>query len=235
MAYVPIFLDVTGARCLVIGGGEVAARKVTTLLDAGAMVTVVSPFIIDALALLVREGRIDYLARAYAPGDMTGAMLVYAATDDPELHQRLHAEAHARGILLNVADEPALCAFIAPAVLARGPLQIAVSTGGASPAMAKRIVQRLGRLFGHEYAVALEVMRAARLHLKANEPDIKRRTKKLTALAAAGIPEYLRKGDLEGVEKVLRRQMGVGLDDLGLSSIRSRAFGAGDEATPTVR
>jgi precorrin-2 dehydrogenase / sirohydrochlorin ferrochelatase len=235
MAYVPIFLDVTGRRGLVIGGGEVAARKVATLLDAGAMVTVVSPLLIDALALLVREGRIDYLARAYAPGDMSGAMLVYAATDDPELHLRLHAEAGARGIPLNVADEPALCSFIAPAILTRGALQIAVSTGGASPALAKRIVQRLERLFGHEYAPALEVMRAARRHLKSDEPNIKLRAKKLTALAASGIPEYLRKGNLEGVEKVLRRELGVGLDALGLSNIRSRAFGSGDEATPTVR
>jgi precorrin-2 dehydrogenase/sirohydrochlorin ferrochelatase len=235
MAYVPIFLDVTGRRCLVIGGGEVASRKVTTLLDAGAKVTVVSPAMTDALAQLVREGRIDYIGREYAPGDMTGATLVYAATDNAEMHRRLQAEASARGIPLNVADDPALCSFLAPAVLTRGPLQIAVSTGGASPAMAKRIIQRLGHLFGDEYALALEVMRAARHHLKANEPSIQLRARRLTVLAASRIPEYFREGDLDGVEKILRREMDVGLDALGLKSIRSRAVVAGDDATPTAR
>jgi precorrin-2 dehydrogenase/sirohydrochlorin ferrochelatase len=235
MAYVPIFLDVTGRPCLVIGGGEVAARKVATLLDAHAKVTVVSPSMIDALAQLVREGRIDYLEREYAPGDMTGAALVYAATDDAELHRRLHTEATAHGIPLNVADEPALCSFIAPAVLTRGPLQIAVSTGGASPAMAKRIVERLGRLFGNEYALALGVMRAARRHLKANEPNIQLRARKLTALAAARIPEYFRKGDIEGVEKIVRLQLGVGLDALGLNGMHKRAVASGDEETAPAR
>src|SRR5271165_6169631 len=108
MAYVPIFFDVTGRRCLAIGGGAVAARKASTLLDAGAKVTVVSPLTIDALSDLAREGRIDYLQREYAPGDMMGAALVYATTDEPELHRRLHTEASALGIPLNVADEPAL-------------------------------------------------------------------------------------------------------------------------------
>jgi len=223
MAYLPIFFDVTGRRCVVIGGGEVAARKVQSLLEAGADVTVFSPSLIEELAEQARARRIHHMMRDYEAGDMTDAALVYAATDDAELHQRLHAEARARGIPINVADVPALCTFITPAVLTRGSLKIAVSTEGASPAMAKRIIKRLERLFGPEYGVALEVLRAARHHLKATEADIATRASKLTALAMSRIPEYLRKGNLDAVEKLLLREVGIGLDALGLSSIRGRA------------
>jgi precorrin-2 dehydrogenase / sirohydrochlorin ferrochelatase len=219
MAYLPIFLDVTARRCLVIGGGEVAARKVASLLEAGADVIIVSPSLVEALAELVRQGRIQHIPREYAAADMAGATLVYAATDDAELHQHLNAEAHDRGIPINVADAPSLCTFIAPAVLTRGSLKIAVSTEGASPAMAKRIVARLQLLFGPEYGLALEVMRAARHHLQANEPNIAIRAKKLTTLAGSRIPGYLRAGDRDAVEKIIRRETGVGLDALGLSSI----------------
>jgi len=234
MAYLPIFLDVIGRRCLVIGGGEVAARKVASLLEVGADVVVVSPSMVDGLAQLVREGRVDHRKREYASGDMAAAALVYAATDDAELHQRLHAEARALGIPINVVDVPSLCTFITPAVMTRGSLKIAVSTEGASPAMAKRIVARLERLFGPEYGLALEVLRAARLHLQVNEPSITIRAKKLTALAAARIPEYLRNGDLEAVEKILRREIGVGLEALGLSSIGSATENIREE-NPTPR
>jgi precorrin-2 dehydrogenase/sirohydrochlorin ferrochelatase len=223
MAYLPIFLDVTGRRCIVVGGGPVAARKVQSLLDAGADVLVVSPSLIEALAKLAHEGRIRYQQREYSAGDLEGAALVYAATDDVRLQRRLHAEARARGIPINVADVPALCTFIAPAVLRRGPLKIAVSTEGASPAMAKRIITRLERLFGPEYGLALEILRAARHHLKANEPNIHIRAGKLTTLAGSQIPEYLRKGDLDAVEQIIRHEIGVSLDALGLSSIVVRA------------
>jgi precorrin-2 dehydrogenase/sirohydrochlorin ferrochelatase len=223
MAYLPIFLDVSGRRCLVIGGGEVAARKVASLLEAGAEVVVVSPSLIEELATLASQGRIHHMPRAYAAGDMADAALVYAATDDAELHRRLYDEARARGIPINVADVPALCTFIAPAVMTRGSLLIAVSTEGASPAMAKRIIKRLERLFGAEYGLALEVLRAGRQHLKATEPDIAARAAKLTALAMSRLPEYLRKGNLDAVEKLVLRHVGASLEALGLSSITNRA------------
>ncbi len=220
MAYLPIFLDVTGRRCVVVGGGEVAARKVSSLLEAGAEVVVVSPSLTAELAGLARESRIHHISRVYATGDLSGAVLIYAATDDNELHERLHIEARDLGIPINVADVPALCTFIAPAVLARGSLKIAVSTEGASPATAKSIIQRLERLFGPEYGLAMEVLRAARHHLQAHEPDIRKRATKLTALAASRIPQYLRKGDLDAVEKILRCELNAGLEALGLSSIQ---------------
>jgi precorrin-2 dehydrogenase / sirohydrochlorin ferrochelatase len=235
MAYLPIFLDVTGRRCVVVGGGEVAARKVAGLLEACADVVVVSPLLIEALAKLAREGHIRHLQREYCAGDIEGAALVYAATDQAKLHRRLHAEASKRGIPINVADVPALCTFIAPAVLTRGPLKIAVSTEGASPAMAKRIITRLERLFGPEYGLALEVLRATRHHLKAHEPNIHLRAKKLTALAGSRLLEYLRKGDVDAVEEIVRRQIGIGLEALGLTSITVRAAVSAAEDRPAAR
>jgi precorrin-2 dehydrogenase / sirohydrochlorin ferrochelatase len=225
MAYVPIFLDVTGRRCVVVGGGEIAARKVRSLLDAGAEVTVISPSIVEELRELVGRKKIRHLVRGYEAGDMAEAVLVYAASDDTGLHRRLHEEARKLGIPINIADAPELCSFISPSVVIRGSLTIAISTAGASPAMARLIRERLERLFGSEYGVALEILRAARNHLKANEPDIRIRARKLTALAAARIPEYLRKGDLDAVEEILRREIGIGLEAAGLLG----------EARPTAR
>jgi precorrin-2 dehydrogenase/sirohydrochlorin ferrochelatase len=230
MAYFPIFLDLTGRKCVVIGGGEVAARKVASLLDAGAEVLVVSPAVNATLRDLARNHSIRHLKRAYEHGDMEGAALVFAATDDPALHQCLYAEARGRGIPINVADVPNLCTFISPAVLTRGALKIAVSTAGASPGMAKRIVEQLERLFGPEYGVTLEILRAARHHLKSTETNVQTRATKLTALAASRIPEYLRKGDFEDIDKLLRHHVGAGLEALGLSRLVNHTI---DKSEPT--
>ncbi len=148
MAYIPIFLDVTGRECVVVGGGEVAARKVESILEAGARVTVVSPHLSPILESLAASGSVTHLARNYQRGDIRGCVLVYAATDDPKLHRELAAEARALGIPVNVVDVPELCTFIAPAVVKRGELQIAISTGGASPAFAARLRRTLEDQFG---------------------------------------------------------------------------------------
>ena len=148
MGYIPIFLDVTGRECVVVGGGEVAARKVEALLEAGARVTVVSPRLSPPLKALVARGLVTHIAREYERGDIRGCVLVYAATDDPKLHRELAAEARALGIPINVVDVPELCTFISPAVVNRGELQIAISTGGASPAFAARLRRALEDQFG---------------------------------------------------------------------------------------
>src|SRR5208282_284919 len=155
MGYIPIFLDVTGRECVVVGGGEVAARKVESLLEAGAHVTVVSPRLSPPMSAIVAREPITHVAREYERGDIRGCVLVYAATDDPNLHRDLAAEARALGIPINVADVPDLCTFIAPAVVKRGALQIAISTSGASPAFAARLRSELEHQFGTEYALIL--------------------------------------------------------------------------------
>jgi len=219
MGYIPIFLDVTERQCVVVGGGEVAARKVETLLEAGAQVTVVSPQLSPPLEAFVARGLVTHIARDYERGDIFGCVLVYAATDDPKLHRELAAEARALGIPVNVVDVPGLCTFISPAVVNRGDLQIAISTGGASPAFAARLRRALENQFGTEYALTLEVLRAARRRLHAEEIDPANRTRRLKELADSALPDAIAVGDVAAIERILANYLGdgVGLAALGLA------------------
>src|SRR5271169_81003 len=219
MGYIPIFFDVTGRPCVVIGGGEVAARKVESLLEAGARVTVVSPRLSPSLQAAVARGLVTHIARDYAPGDIKGCVLAYAATDDPKLHRELAAEARTLGIPINVADVPELCSFIAPAVVKRGALQIAISTSGASPAFAARLRHELEDQFGPEYALTLDVLRAARQRLHAGETDPADRMRRLKDLANSALPDAIAVGDVAAIERILAAHLGdgVGLAALGLA------------------
>jgi len=218
MGYIPIFFDVTGRPCIVIGGGEVAARKIESLIEAGARVTVVSPRLSPPLQAAVARGLVTHIARDYAPGDIKGCVLSYAATDDPKLHRELAAEARTLGIPINVADVPELCSFIAPAVVKRGALQIAISTSGASPAFAARIRRELDDRFGAEYALTLDLMRAARRRLHADEIAPVERMRRLTELANSALPDAIAAGDVAAVERILAAHLGegVGLAQLGI-------------------
>ena len=161
-AYYPIFADLTGRRCVVIGGGLVAQRKVTTLLSYGALITVISPRLTNRLAAYARQGRIRHTARRFRPGDLRGAWLAYAATDDPASHLAISRTARRLRLFANVVDQPPLCSFIAPSIFRRGSLTIAVSTGGGSPSLAKRLRRELGRLIGREYVPMLRLLRSLR-------------------------------------------------------------------------
>ncbi|HEY6419558.1 MAG TPA: bifunctional precorrin-2 dehydrogenase/sirohydrochlorin ferrochelatase [Candidatus Binataceae bacterium] len=226
MGYLPIFLDVSGQRCMVIGGGEIAARKVASLLEAGAVVTVISPTLVPTLESSAARGAITHEARAYRLGDMKGFLIVFATTDDRDLQRALAAEARELGILINIADASELCTFIAPAVVSRGALRIAISTSGASPALASRIRRELEHQFGAEYARALDILRAARHHLRGSEPRIETRADKLRALADSALPDHLRRADFGAVDRILREHLGVGLEALGLKTAELRTSGA---------
>lgn len=142
--YYPAFLNVEGLRAVVVGGGVVAERKAAQLLASGADVTLVSPDATPELERLAGEGRVRLIRRAYAPGDLAGAWIAVAATDDPETQRAIRAESLREKTLLNVADEPELCGFIAPSVVERGPVAVAISTGGESPALARRLRELMG-------------------------------------------------------------------------------------------
>ncbi|MGO9057986.1 MAG: bifunctional precorrin-2 dehydrogenase/sirohydrochlorin ferrochelatase [Candidatus Binataceae bacterium] len=217
MGFIPIFLQVEGRPCLVVGGGEVARRKVETLLDGGAAVTVISPELTSALARQADAGRISIERRAYRDGDMAGYHLVYAATGDWELQRRLFEEARRLNILINVADSPEFCSFIVPSVLRRGRLQVAISTAGASPATARVLRERMEQWLGDELEALVEVMAGARDWLKRHEPDASARARKLGALAASeDLGRILRAGDIDGVQRIAREYLGpaITLDDL---------------------
>ena len=141
-------LDLEGRSCLVVGGGAVALEKVRGLLDCGARVTVVAPRIGDELRTL----DVELVQRGYRTTDLDGRFLVVAATSIPSLNRRVHEDAETRSLLCNVVDVPELCNFILPAVLRRDPIAIAVSTGGASPALAQRIRDDIAELVGPEHA-----------------------------------------------------------------------------------
>jgi precorrin-2 dehydrogenase/sirohydrochlorin ferrochelatase len=154
-AYFPLFVDLEGHRCLVVGGGAVGERKARALLDCGARVVVVSPVLTPALASLALAGRVEHRARTFRAGDVRGSRLVVAATGGPA-DRAVVAVARRRSVLVNAVDQPAWCDVIVPSVLRRGALQIAVSTGGRSPALAREIRRRLEPLFGGELGALVE-------------------------------------------------------------------------------
>jgi len=137
MDYLPIFLKVEDRKCLVVGGGKVAARKVMLLKRAGAHITAVSPQLCDELRALLEQGAITYVAREFQDEDLHDCVLVIAATDDKVVNRRVSELANAQRIPVNVVDSPDLCSFIMPSIIDRSPVQIAVSTGGASPVLAR--------------------------------------------------------------------------------------------------
>ena len=167
MALFPLFVELAGRPCVVIGGGAVAERKVHALLTAGAVVTVVSPALSPALATLADAGRIAHVARLYAEGDLAGAALAFAATDDGAVNADVAHEGRMRGVWVNAADDPPHCDAILPAVLRRGEITVAVSTGGASPALARAVRERLERALPPAYAVLARVAADARRELRA--------------------------------------------------------------------
>ncbi len=226
MGYIPIFLDVGGKPCLVVGGGEVAERKVDALLKAGAAVTIVSPMLDERLAAIAGRGEVRYLARRWRRGEMAGFALVYGATDDVALQHEIAAEAAELGIPINVADAPEFCSFIAPSVIRRGDLQIAISTGGASPALAAQLRKELEPRFGPEYVRLLDVMRAARRWLMAAAIDSDDRARKLRALANSRLRECLASGDDRAVDAILKEHLGATLANLGMMS---QCSGAGSD------
>jgi siroheme synthase (precorrin-2 oxidase/ferrochelatase) len=137
MRYLPIAVDLESRVCVVVGGGEVAARKVETLLQTGAKVTVIAPEVSDEItAWAEREPRLTVARRAYRNGDLAGAAIAFAATGSVAAHSAIAEEAASRGVWLNAADDPEHCTFLMPAIVERGPLAVAVGTGGASPALA---------------------------------------------------------------------------------------------------
>lgn len=145
-------LKLSGRSCLVVGGGDVGLEKVEGLLACDGEVTVVAPELCAPLAELAEEGSITHLQRAYEPADLHGRFLVIAATNDTDVNIAVYDDAERRAMLVNVVDVPPLCNFILPAILRTGPLAIAISTAGASPALAKRMKREIGEHFGDEYA-----------------------------------------------------------------------------------
>ncbi len=170
MSYYPILLNIQDRLVAVIGGGEVALRKVKDLLEAGARMRIVSPQFhpeIESLAAS-HPGRIALVRRRYEPGDLAGTALAFSTTDSPGVNRAVFAEAEERGIFLNAVDDPPNCSFIVPSTTRKGGLIIAVSTGGASPAMAAKLRRRLEAAIPDDIGEVLDALAAARELLKSS-------------------------------------------------------------------
>jgi precorrin-2 dehydrogenase / sirohydrochlorin ferrochelatase len=161
----PVSMVVRGRRCLVVGGGRVAAGKVRQLVSCGAMVHVIAPEVDAAIAA---EPEVAIERRPYQRGDVAGHRLVFTATADPDVNRAVHDDAEAAGIWVNSADDPANCTFTLPAVARRGPITIAVSTGGHSPALAAWLRRRFEDELGPEYEVLADLLASERAAIRAN-------------------------------------------------------------------
>ncbi len=222
MRYYPIGLDISGRRCLVIGGGEVGERKAQRLLECGARVSVVGRELTPVLAGLAQEGRIDHIQGDYEKGLLEGAFLVIGATDDRAVNERIFRDARKRGVLANIVDDPKRCDFILPALYRQGDLVITVATGGKSPALAKKLRKELEERYGPEYETLLKIMGTLRGEIidRGESPDENRKV--FEDLVESDILEQIRKGKWKRAEKIVKDMTGVTID---LRSMVASGFG----------
>jgi len=204
--FFPVFLNLKDRLCIVIGGGKVAERKVENLLKVKAKIKVISPELTFKLKKLVEEGKIEWEKRKYQKGDLNSAWLVIAATNDPEVQKEIYKEAEERHIFCNVVDVPELCSFIVPSIIKRGPLIIAISTSGVSPAVARRLRETLEELIGEEYEFYLELMKNLREQILNSNLSPEEKEKKLQKLALAPIPYYIKYKDFELLKVLIEKE-----------------------------
>jgi precorrin-2 dehydrogenase/sirohydrochlorin ferrochelatase len=205
----PISLLIEGRCCVVIGGGSVAERKVQSLLEAGGCVRVVSPEACQAIARLADERRIEWRRAEGSEADLADAFVVIAATDDPELNSRLAAAAQAAGKLVNAVDQPGDCSFFVPATVRRGPILFTVSTGGGSPALAKRLRQDVEQRFGPEYGRLAELLERLRPEVMAAGGTQPERAQAWERIVDSPVLELLRQGRQAEAESLARQFAGL--------------------------
>ena len=165
-SFYPVFLNLTGRRCVVIGGGQIAEGKITTLIDSEAKITVISPDATQCIRDAADRAVIEFQERKYKNGDLQDSFLAIAATNDRVVNQEIFEEAEKLGVLLNVVDDPPRCSFIAPSIVKRGPVTLAISTGGASPALARKLRETLTDSRHLQWADAASVLSNARQVIK---------------------------------------------------------------------
>ncbi|MEX2253512.1 MAG: bifunctional precorrin-2 dehydrogenase/sirohydrochlorin ferrochelatase [Thermoleophilaceae bacterium] len=215
-------LKLTGRKCVVVGGGDVGLEKVEGLLVCDGDVTLVAPDAIEALRALAAEGSIKWEQRAYDPADLDGTFMAIAATNDSEVNIGIYEDAEERAMLVNVVDVPPLCNFILPAIIRSGPLAIAISTAGASPALAKRIRDEIADEYGEPYARLAIMLNDVRGWAKATLPTYQDRK---------AFFEGIVNGDPDPVE-LLRRDDAQAVRDLIAAAQRSAAEAVASESAP---
>ncbi|GAB4256457.1 MAG: hypothetical protein Kow0092_02480 [Deferrisomatales bacterium] len=206
----PLFLRLQGKPCVVVGAGGVAARKVEALLAAGAAVTLVAPEAVEELAARARAGKLRWLRRPFRGADLDGAVLAFAATSDDEVNRSVAEEAARRGVWVNVADGPDRCDFQVPAAVRRGPVGVAVSSGGCSPALAAWVRDRVAEQLPRGVDLLAPLARELRAAVSGG-PGVGARFRRLFD---SGIGEDLARGDWRAVEEKVVAAFGRGQEVL---------------------
>ncbi len=211
--YYPLFVDLRGSVIVVVGGGLVACRKIDPLLAAGAQVRVIAPDVNEEIETLTG---IEIVRRDYTQGDLEGAMLVIAATDDMATNALVSSDARSLGIFCNVVDIPQLCSFIVPSVVEKGPIKIAISTGGVSPALSRKMRMVIGSLIGDEYATLALIMGKIRPLVLAQEGGHEDHKRVFDVLVNSELIDAIRAQDRELAEHILLEALGEHIDLEGI-------------------
>ncbi|MDI6777389.1 MAG: bifunctional precorrin-2 dehydrogenase/sirohydrochlorin ferrochelatase [Syntrophales bacterium] len=212
MKYYPICLQVTDKKCIVVGGGEVAERKVKRLVECGARVVVVGKILTPFLKAMTGEGRIEHIDADYDEAYIHDAFLVIGATDRDEVNERICGEARERKILVNIVDDPARCDFILPSLFQRGDLLLAISTGGKSPALARKLREELEGHYGPEYATLLTILGKLREKIVVGGRPSEEKRRLFTAIVNSDILQHIKEKNWDCVEKVIHDIVGVDID-----------------------
>jgi precorrin-2 dehydrogenase / sirohydrochlorin ferrochelatase len=192
--FYPVFMDISGKTCLVVGGGGVAERKVRMLLKFNAVVRLVSPRVTKGLLRMEAAGRLAVARREYQASDLEGATIVFAATNIDSVNARVKADAETRNILVNVVDNPRLCDFIVPSIVKKGPIVIAISTSGTLPSLSRKLRMLIAEQIGDDYVRYVDIVGRVRKLLLETERDSEKRKKILGELREMDIKEVNRMG-----------------------------------------
>ncbi len=211
--YYPVFLDLEDRLCVVVGGGSVAFRKVESLLANGAIVRVVAPEISRSI---MRLQGLEIRKKQYNKSDLKGAFLVFAATDDENTNRAVSMDALKLDVFCNVVDTPSLCTFIVPSVVEKGPIKIAISTGGVSPALSKKLREELTVAIGNEYEILARILGRIRPIVVSQNGGTEAHKRVFETLINSSLPEAIRKSRKDEVKSILRQAIGVDVDLEGI-------------------
>ena len=208
----PVNLDIGGKRCLVVGGGPVAARKMKALVLCGGVVQIISPHCSKEIIRLAEAGEIEWLQRTYREGDAKDAFLIFAATDDPRVQKQIAEDAARYHVLLNSAGEPELSDFHVPAKIRRRDFVIAVSTGGGSPALALLLKDQLAIEYGEEYGILVELMANIRRQVITRDSVAKENKALFKSVLELPVLDCIKQGDWIELRNLLSRALPAGID-----------------------
>jgi precorrin-2 dehydrogenase/sirohydrochlorin ferrochelatase len=210
--YYPVYLDITNKRCIVVGGGDVAERKAERLLSFGARVTVIGKTLTPLLETMKRDGRIEHINADYDGAFISDAIMVIGATNREEINAQIAGDGKHKGILVNIVDDPGRCDFILPSIMQQGDLSIAISTGGKSPALAKKLREDLETLYGPEYRVLLDVLGNLREKIVARGHSSDENKQLFEAVVYSDILKHIKNKNWNHVKKIIYDITGVEIE-----------------------